>query len=45
MVGIVNFAKDVVATCWKHVKNFIFFIERVLWKSQRFLMRLVQSKK
>jgi len=26
-------------------KNFMFWVEGVFWKSQRFLMRLVQRKK
>jgi len=26
-------------------KNFIFWVEGVFWKSQRFLVRLVQRKK
>jgi|TARA_R110000744_G_C18870701_1_gene505269 hypothetical protein len=36
--------KDAASACWKHVKNFMFFIEGIFWKSKKFLWRLVQSK-
>ena len=45
MVVIIKLAKHKAADCWRHVKNFMFWLERVFWTFRRFIVRLVQSKK